>query len=140
VSVAAGPVIAVGAVVVKDGTLLMVRRKNEPGQGLWSIPGGRLELGEYISAAVAREVKEETGLDVEVLELLGIFEVPGDPHYVMLDHIASHDGDDEPVAGDDVDDVRWVPFGGISELPCTPRLEETLRAWGVFEGTDQQTN
>lgn len=134
-SAAATPVIAVGAVVVKDGELLMVRRKNDPGKGLWSIPGGRLEPGEYISAAVAREVKEETGLDVEVLGLLGIFEVPGDPHYVVLDHIASHAGDDEPVAGDDVDDVRWVPVDGVSELQCTPRLEETLRAWGVLEGT-----
>lgn len=127
--------IAVGAVVVKDGALLMVQRKNDPGAGLWSIPGGRLELGEYVVDAVAREVKEETGLDVEVLGLLGIFEVPGEPHYVMLDHIAAHEGDVEPVAGDDVDDVRWVPFAEIAGLPCTPRLEETLEAWGVLEGT-----
>lgn len=114
----------------------MVRRKNDPGKGLWSVPGGRLELGEYITSAVAREVKEETGLDVKVLGLLGIFEVPGDPHYVVLDHIASHEGEDEPVPGDDVDDVRWVPVDGVSELPCTPRLEETLRAWGVLDVTD----
>lgn len=125
--------IAVGAVVVKDGSILMVRRKNEPGRGLWSVPGGRLEHGEYVVDAVAREVKEETGLDVEVKGLLGILEVTGDPHYVILDHIALHDGDDEPNPGDDVDAARWVPFGEISQLQCTPRLEETLRAWGAFE-------
>lgn len=125
--------IAVGAVVVKDGSLLMVRRKNDPGKGLWSVPGGRLEPGEYIVDAVAREVKEETGLEVEVKGLLGILEVTGDPHYVILDHIAFDNGSGEPVAGDDVDDVRWVPFGEISGLPCTPRLEETLMAWGALE-------
>lgn len=128
------PVITVGAVVVKNGSLLMVRRKNHPGKGLWSIPGGRLELGEYLTDAVAREVKEETGLDVEVKGLLGIFELPGDPHYVILDHIAGHSGDDEPVPGDDAADARWVPIDEIAKLECTPQLLEKLRAWGAFEG------
>lgn len=126
------PVIAVGGVVVKDGKLLMVRRAKEPGKGLWSIPGGRLEHGEHIADGVAREVKEETGLDVEVRQLLGILEVPGDPHYVILDHVAGYPGNDEPVPGDDVDDVRWVAFEDIESLDCTPRLLETLRAWGAF--------
>lgn len=121
---------------MKDGNLLMVRRRNDPGKGLWSVPGGRLELGEYIVDAVAREVREETGLEVEVKGLLGILEVTGDPHYVILDHIAIHTGDAEPIAGDDVDAVRWVSFGDISELPCTPRLEETLTAWGALEEND----
>lgn len=132
----ARPTIAVGAVVVKDRTLLMVRRGNDPSKGLWSIPGGRLELGEYLVDAVAREVKEETGLDVEVGGLLGIFEVVGEPHYVILDHIASYEGSEQPVAGDDVDDVRWVGFDDMSGMDCTPRLEEALRAWGVFEDSD----
>lgn len=125
--------IAVGAVVVKDDALLMVRRANDPGRGLWSIPGGRLELGEYISDGVAREVKEETGLEVEVRELLGIFEIPGDPHYVVLDHVAAPVTDAEPSPGGDVDAARWVPIDEIPELDCTPRLVETLRAWGALE-------
>ncbi|HYP24947.1 MAG TPA: NUDIX domain-containing protein, partial [Actinomycetota bacterium] len=58
------PQIAVGAIVVRDGRLLMVQRANEPGAGLWSLPGGRVEHGEYLAAALRREVKEETGLDV----------------------------------------------------------------------------
>jgi len=127
------PVIAVGAIVVRDGKLLMVRRRHDPGKGLWSVPGGRLEHGEYITQAVAREVKEETGLDVAVRELLGILEVPGSPHYVILDHVASYDGDADPVPGDDVDDVAWVAFEDIDKRDCTPRLSETLRAWGALD-------
>ena len=126
------PVLAVGAVVVKDGKLLMIRRAKEPGKGLWSIPGGRVENGEYLSQALVREVKEETNLDVEVRELLGILEVPGDPHYVILDHVAAVVGGD-PKAADDVDAVEWVDFEQIENRDCTPRLLETLKAWGAFE-------
>ena len=92
-----GPIVGVGAVVIRDDNhLLMVRRGKEPAKGLWSLPGGRLEHGEYIADAVAREVKEETGLDVEVVRLAGIFEVPGEQHYVILDYIAEVQGHPEP--------------------------------------------
>lgn len=125
------PQVAVGAVVVDDQRLLMVQRNREPGKGLWSVPGGRLESGEYLDAAVAREVKEETGLDVSVGQLLGILEVVGDPHYVILDFVATVNGEAAPVAGDDVADVRWVPLDEVSALDCTPRFCETLRGWGI---------
>ena len=125
------PQIAVGAVVVRDGDLLMVQRDTEPGKGLWSVPGGRLEAGEYLNTAVAREVKEETGLDVTVGQLLGILEVVGDPHYVILDFLATTTDAGTPHAGDDVADARWVPLDEVSTLECTPRLRETLRGWGV---------
>ena len=114
-----------------DGKLLMVQRGNDPGKGLWSVPGGRLEAGEYLNAAVAREVKEETGLDISVGQLLGILEVVGDPHYVILDFVATTTHGGTPQAGDDVADVRWVPLDEVSTLECTPRLRETLRGWGV---------
>ncbi|HVF52892.1 MAG TPA: NUDIX hydrolase [Actinomycetota bacterium] len=127
------PVIAVGAVVVKDGSLLMVRRAQEPSAGLWSVPGGRVEHGEYLSDALQREVREETGLEIEVLQLLGILEVVGDPHYVILDYVATTSSEGEPVAGTDVSEVRWVPLDDIGALECTPRFEEMLRAWGVLE-------
>ena len=110
----------------------MIRRAKEPGKGLWSIPGGRVEHGEYLSQALVREVKEETNLDVEVRELLGILEVTGDPHYVILDHVAAVVGG-EPRAADDVDAVEWVEFDDIENRDCTPRLLETLRAWGAFD-------
>ncbi|HEX2295686.1 MAG TPA: NUDIX hydrolase [Actinomycetota bacterium] len=126
------PQIAVGAIVVKDGCLLMVRRAHDPGAGLWSLPGGRVEHGEYLAAALRREVAEETGLDVEVRDLVGILEVVGDPHYVILDYFAEVTGEDDPVAADDVSEARWVPLGEVGALPCTPRFHETLRGWGVL--------
>lgn len=125
------PQLAVGAVVVHGGALLMVRRNQQPAKGLWSVPGGRVEPGEYLSAAVAREVAEETGLQIVVGDLLGILEVVGDPHYVILDFIATVETRSEPVAGDDVSEARWVPLDEVDALECTPRFVETMRAWGV---------
>lgn len=129
------PVVAVGAVVVREGSLLMVRRGREPAKGLWTIPGGRVKKGERLTAATAREVREETGLEVEVGRLLGVFEVVGDPHFVILDHIAVPKDDAEPVAGDDADESRWVPLDRVPEMDCTPRLIEMLTAWGVLPGS-----
>jgi 8-oxo-dGTP diphosphatase len=126
------PQIAVGAIVVKDDRLLMIQRSNDPGAGLWSLPGGRVEHGEYLAQALRREVAEETGLAVEVRDLVGILEVVGDPHYVILDYFAEVTGDREPVASDDVSDARWVALDEVATLPCTPRFAETLRGWGVL--------
>ena len=110
----------------------MVKRAHEPAKGLWSVPGGRLEHGEYITDAVAREVKEETGLDVDVGELLGVFEVVGDTHYVILDHVATVRGDHQPTPSDDAAEARWVKLEDIPTLDCTPRFEEALKAWGIL--------
>ncbi|HYN36618.1 MAG TPA: NUDIX hydrolase [Actinomycetota bacterium] len=127
-----GPQIAVGAIVLREDNLLMVRRGNEPGKGLWSLPGGRVEHGEYLADALRREVSEETGLDVTVGELVGIFEVVGETHYVILDFFARPEGEVSPQAGDDVDEVRWVPLDEVSLLECTPRFVETMKGWGVL--------
>ncbi len=120
-----------GGVVVHDGELLMVRRANEPSKDLWSVPGGRVEKGEYLVDAVAREVLEETGVTVKVADLLGILEVVGEPHYVILDYLAQVVGDREPTAASDASEVRWVPLEQVSGLDCTPRFCETLRGWGI---------
>jgi 8-oxo-dGTP diphosphatase len=128
-----GPQLAVGAVVVQDDVLLMVRRGGDPGRGLWSLPGGRVERGEYISDALAREVKEETGVDIAVGELIGIFEIVGsDHHFVVLDFAAETSGTGEPAAGGDADEARWVPLKEVAGLPCTTRFVETMRGWGVL--------
>lgn len=124
--------LAVGAIVVRDGALLMVRRDGPPAEGLWSIPGGRVEPGEAVLDAVAREVAEETGIEVEVLGLAGVFEVFGDTHYVILDHLARARPGAEPVAGSDAGEARFVPLEEVEALPLTPRLAETLRAWGIL--------
>jgi ADP-ribose pyrophosphatase YjhB (NUDIX family) len=126
--------VGVGAIVTRDGSLLMVRRAKDPGRGLWSIPGGHVEPGEYLADALVREVREETALEVQVDDLVGILELPGDDHLIILDYHATVIGDGTPVAGDDVDDVRWVPFDEIAQLECTPLFQETMRGWGVVPG------
>ena len=128
-----GPQVAVGAIVVRDEELLMVRRANDPGAGLWSVPGGRVEKGEYLTDALKREVLEETGVEIEVVELAGLFEVVGEDHFVILDYLATVTGENVfPRAMGDADEARWVPLDGIKDLECTPRFEELLAAWGVL--------
>ena len=117
---------------MRNTELLMVQRGKDPGRGLWSVPGGRLERGEYVVDALKREVLEETGLSIEVGELLGLFEVVGDPHYVILDFLATVVGDDSPRPAGDSADARWVPLKQVEQLDCTPRFAETLKGWGVL--------
>jgi ADP-ribose pyrophosphatase YjhB (NUDIX family) len=125
--------LAVGAIVIRDDHLLMVRRAQEPARGLWSVPGGKVERSEYLSDALRREVREETGLEIDVGELAGFFEVIGDDdHYVIMDFLSSYSGSDVPRPGDDVDRVRWVPLDEIPSLDCTPRFVELLTAWGIL--------
>jgi ADP-ribose pyrophosphatase YjhB (NUDIX family) len=124
--------VGVGAIVTKEAHLLMVRRAKDPGRGLWTIPGGHVEPGEYLSDALVREVREETALQVEVNDLVGILELPGKEHLVILDYHASVVGEGQPSPGDDVDEVRWVPFDEVSDLKCTPLFHETMHGWGVL--------
>jgi 8-oxo-dGTP diphosphatase len=125
--------LAVGAIVIRDGHLLMVRRAQEPARGLWSVPGGKVEPAEYLSDALRREVREETGLEIDVGELAGFFEVISEEdHYVIMDFLSSYSGSDVPRPGDDVDRVRWVPLDEVPSLDCTPRFVELLTAWGVL--------
>src|SRR3954447_10480081 len=123
-----------GAVVVDaDGRLLVIRRGRPPAEGRWSIPGGRVEPGETVEAAVAREVREETGLEVAVGGLVGQVERPGRDGavYVIHDHAATVVGG-EPRAGDDAAEVRWVTPDELAVLPVTEGLVELLREWGAY--------
>ncbi|TYB46691.1 NUDIX hydrolase [Actinomadura chibensis] len=124
----------VGAVVRDDrGRLLMVRRGRPPGEGLWSIPGGRVEPGEDDAAALARELREETGLDVEPLALAGTVERPGPCGvvYEIYDYTAAVTGGTLR-AGDDAAEADWVPPERIPELPVTPGLVDALVLWGLL--------
>ena len=127
------PELAVGAIVVEAGSLLMVRRARAPGAGRWSVPGGRVEAGERVSDAVAREVSEETGVAVVPGELAGWVErIDGDHHFVILDFFASpRTSGSPPVAGDDAADARWVPTGEIAALDLVEGLLAFLEAVGI---------
>ena len=128
----------VGA-VVRDaaGRLLLVQRANEPGRGLWSVPGGRVEPGETMPEAVVREVAEETRLAVVVTGLAGVVEraAPGGATYVIEDHTAVLAPGADPAAlqaGDDALAAAWVPVEELDRLPCVEGLLEALREWGCL--------
>lgn len=128
----------VGAVVRdRHGRLLLVRRGNDPGRGLWSVPGGRVEAGEDPLAATVREVVEETGLRVLVDGLAGTVERPGPGGvvYVIEDYFARPAPDVDPdaaTAGDDADAVAWFAPAEVPGLACVEGLVEALRAWDVL--------
>ncbi len=125
-----------GAVIRRGDEVLLVRRARGTAVGQWSIPGGRVEFGEGLKAAVAREVEEETGLEVRVGRFLGWAERMGDDpapyHYVILDFAAEAvDPTAPPRPGDDADDVAWVPTNAIETYPLVAGLAEFLRRAGL---------
>jgi 8-oxo-dGTP diphosphatase len=128
----------VGAVIKDEaGRLLLIRRGHEPGAGLWSIPGGRIEPGESDVAALVREVREETGLDVVAGKLLGAVQRPGLAGAVVdiRDYVAVVTGG-ALAAGDDAADARWVEPATIAQMDAagqlTSGLTEALTSWQVL--------
>ncbi|WP_182875871.1 NUDIX hydrolase [Microbispora sp. H10670] len=126
----------VGAIITDpDGRLLLVRRGRPPGEGLWSLPGGRVEPGETDEQAVRRELREETGLDVAVVRLAGtvLRPGPGGVTYEIHDYVATPSGtaSGTPVAGDDAADARWWAPADLAGLPLTDGLADALAEWGV---------
>lgn len=127
------PLVGVGAIILRRDRILMAQRGKEPLKGWWSLPGGALEIGETLKAAVCREVCEETGLEVRPLGVFEIFErimrdAAGAPeyHYVLIDYICRITGGTLR-AGDDVCRVEWVRH---KDLPTFQITEGTL---GVIE-------
>ncbi|MHA6796531.1 NUDIX hydrolase [Pseudonocardia bannensis] len=117
-----------GIVVDVGGRLLMVRRANDPGRGLWSVPGGRVEPGETDEQALVRELAEETGLVVRPGPLLG--RVVRGP-YVIADYRCEPVGG-ELRAGDDAADARWVDAPALAQLPLVDGLLEMLTEWDAL--------
>ena len=108
------PEVCVGAVVVHRGELLLVQRGRGAGRGLWSVPGGRVEWGETLEAAVRRELFEETGLRALDVAPLGVVErIDETWHFVIHDFLATIDGTDGACAGDDAAALAWVPLGEL---------------------------
>jgi mutator protein MutT len=138
--VTTSPAIAVGAIVIDKGAILLVKRDREPARGEWSLPGGRVEVGETLREALVREVREETGIDIDVDGLIGVAErvVRDDEgdiafHYVILDYVCqARTNTLKP--GDDAADARWVPVDELSDVSLTSGLLEFLADRGVLEG------
>lgn len=121
------PQVCVGAVVVDDDRLLLIRRAHGPAAGEWSIPGGRVELGETMVEAVVRELAEETGLEGVCGELIGSTEILGDDgHFVILDFAVTVLEAPAPAPGDDAVEAAWVPLADVAERPLAPGLAEFL--------------
>ncbi len=119
--------------MIKDGSgrLLLIKRGHEPGKGLWSIPGGRIEAGESDSVALVREVREETGLVVAPGPLIGAVRRPGGDSVLDIRDYAATIVGGALAAGDDADDAVWAGPAELDTLPLAEGLLDTLRSWGV---------
>jgi 8-oxo-dGTP diphosphatase len=122
------PLVGVGAIIINGPRVLLVKRAHPPLQAQWSIPGGVLEVGEFVRDAAVREAREETGLIVEPGELLGVYDrILRDPesrvqyHYVLIDFLCRSVGG-ELLAASDAAEVRWFTR---EELPALNLAEDT---------------
>ena len=127
------PQVAVGAIVVKDDRVLLVKRSKPPGEGLWAIPGGRVELGETLQQAAEREIMEETGLTIQAKDPVYTFEIIEPEgterprfHYVIVDFAAEYvNGALTP--SDDASEARWVSSQELKRLPVSQTTTEVLK-------------
>lgn len=126
------PLVGVGAVAIRDGKILVVKRAFEPGAGKWSIPGGLVEVGEKLSEACIREMKEETGIEIQVLELINVFDmIDRDAsgkvqyHYVLIDFLAKPVGGVE-TPNTEVTDMKWVTHQEAMALDLTRTARRAL--------------
>jgi 8-oxo-dGTP diphosphatase len=126
----ARPQLAVSAAIFRDGKVLLVRRARSPGRGFYSLPGGRVEFGESLHAALHREVDEETGLEIGILGLAGWREVlptAGGGHYLIMSFAARWIAN-EPALNEEHDDFKWLVPETLSGLKLTGGLPEVIEA------------
>ena len=128
------PFVGDGGVILDGDRVLLVKRAHEPLKGEWSLPGGGVELGETLEAAIAREVLEETGLKVVIGPLVEVFDrihraADGriEYHYVIADYLCRPAGADQPTHGSDADDVRWVNAGELAEYHLTDKATAVIQ-------------
>lgn len=129
------PIIGVGGVVIADERVLLIRRAHAPLKGQWSIPGGTLEVGETLIEGVRRELAEETGIEVRVLEIIEVFErISRDRedarrtqyHFVILDYLCELVRG-EARAASDVTDVAWCRESELEKYSLTPTATRVIR-------------
>jgi ADP-ribose pyrophosphatase YjhB (NUDIX family) len=113
-----GSVLAAAAVVVRrDGRVLLIQRGRPPYRGVWTLPGGRVEAGEDGAAAAAREVREETGLEIRVIAFLETVVLDGPPRFAIHEFLAEPATDPDAIAAaDDAAQARWVSRGEMDAL------------------------
>jgi 8-oxo-dGTP diphosphatase len=125
------PQLAVSAAIFRDNRILLVRRARSPAKGFYSLPGGRVEFGESLLAALHREVAEETGLTIEIVELAGWREVlpgaAGGGHYLIMSFAARWVAG-EPVLNDELDDFSWRVPDALDDLPITEGLQGIVQS------------
>jgi mutator protein MutT len=126
------PIVGVGAVIVDEGKVLLIRRKYEPLKGHWSLPGGMVEIGETLEAALTREMQEETGLVVDVGPVIEVFDrITRDEerrvryHFVLIDYLCWPSGG-TLLAGSDVDAAMWVDPATLSEYSLTEKATSVI--------------
>ncbi len=127
------PIASVGAIILREDNVLLVKRGVEPSAGLWSIPGGAIELGETAQDALVREVKEETGLEVEPEEVVEVFNTILEErgrvqyHYVIIDYLCRYvSGEIAPAS--DVEDARWVSITDLDRYQMTSTARPAIAA------------
>jgi len=127
------PILAVGAVVVRDGKVLLTKRGREPGRGLWSLPGGAVHPGEELKAAVIRELREECGIEVAVEEVAEVVErmIPDADgrlqyHYVILDYRTRWLRGDLSLS-EEVEEARWVDPADLHHYQMTRGTADVIR-------------
>jgi mutator protein MutT len=128
------PIVSVGAVIVDRGRVLLVRRAHEPLKGEWSLPGGGVEIGETLEAALVREVREETGMRVSVgpvVDVLDRIHPAADGriefHYVIVDYLCRATEETQPAASSDADAVAWVVEDEIERYRLTESAAAVVR-------------
>ena len=132
------PMVGVGVLIQDGDRYLLIKRAAEPDAGLWSVPGGMVELGERAKEAAEREALEETGLEVEIVEVLGVVDkiVEGDGnrikfHFVIVDYLANPVGGSLEVSSDALD-AKWVKPADFREYEMSPTLVVLLERIGLY--------